>query len=84
MDLTDPQPEEGSSFKAPLLVDKQEIIKILQDLVEKHPTDDIPLEAVEQALAKFLGPRDLGRLNNHPSIERLDKILAQFKNPRTS
>ncbi len=84
MDLTDPASQEGpaDSQKVQLLVDKQEVIKVLQDLVEKYPSDDIPLEVIEQALARFLGTRDLGPLNNHPAIEKLDKILAQHKFPR--
>jgi hypothetical protein len=84
MDLTDHDhtPEESAgSTKIPLLVDKQEVIKVLQDLVAQYPSDEIPLEVIESALAKFLGPRDIGRLSHHPAIEKLDKILAQFRNP---
>jgi hypothetical protein len=85
MELSDynqpPAEDPSGNMKAPLLIDKQEVIKVLQDLVAQYPTDEIPAEIVQKALAKFTGPRDIGRLNSHPAIDKLDQILAQFKNP---
>jgi hypothetical protein len=86
MDINDndnmPEGQPSEPIKTPLLIDKQEVIKVLQDLVAQYPSEEIPLDVVEKALAKFTGPRDIGRLNNHPAIDKLDKILAQFKNPQ--
>jgi len=66
-----------------LLVNKEYVIKALQDLIDQYPSDEIPLDVVKQTLAKFIGIQEPERLKNNPSIEKLDKVLAQFKTPRS-
>jgi hypothetical protein len=72
------------TIKPPLLIDKDEVIKVLNDLMAQYPTDEIPFEVIEKALARFTQTPDLGRLQDNPSINKLDQILAQHKNLHTS
>ena len=76
---TGPQEIPSGRDSTQLLVDKNELIKALKDLLEKYPSEMIPLEAVEGAFGKFTAIRDLGRLTNNPAIEKLDKMLARYK-----
>jgi hypothetical protein len=68
--------------EAPFVADKEQIIQALESVIAHYPQDEVPFDVMEQALSKFLAPRNLGRLNNNPAIEKLDKVIAQYKTPR--
>jgi hypothetical protein len=65
------------------MVDKDQIIQVLESVIEHYPQDEVPFEVMQEALSKFTVTRDIGRLKNNPAIEKLDQIIAQHKKPRT-
>jgi hypothetical protein len=79
-----PEGQPSATMNAPLLIDKEDVLKVLNDLTANFPSEEIPFEVIEKALARFTAPRDIGRLKGHPSIDRLDQVLAQHKISHTS
>ncbi len=83
MDFTDHNQDNNTpASQAPFLADKEQIIQVLESVIEHYPQDEVPFDVMEQALSKFMVTRNLGRLNNNPAIEKLDKVIAQYKKPR--
>ena len=70
-------------IKAQLLVDKQDVIKALQALIDQYPANDIPVEVIEEALHQLIGTHHRGRLTHDPAIDKLDKVLSQFRDSRS-
>ena len=64
--------------------DKNEVIKVLQQLINDHPSDVVPSSVVEEALAKVIGSRNLNGLQDDPALKKLEQTLTKARSKFSS
>ena len=70
---------EQPSLSNPALIDKNKLITALQQLADAYPDGVIPRAAVQEVFERFIGPQNIGRLQDHPAIQKLDDILGKAR-----
>ena len=61
------------------VIDKNEVIRALQQLINDHPSDVIDRDLIEEALAKVIGTRDLNALQDDPTLKNLEQTLSKAR-----
>lgn len=73
MEFTNPNSENKT------LVDKNEVIKVLQQLIDEYPLEMVPRRVIEEALTKVLDPQTQEAINTNSAFQKLEETLARAK-----
>lgn len=79
MDISNFDPQSDAQEASKLMIDKLLVINTLKRLITDYPSEIIPRGVVRQALSQVMGKSAFGKLNEHPSITRLDQTLIKAR-----